>query len=348
MRSVIIRLTAILAVICFINGCGGGEKEGEGSDIPSESTGEVESSAVVAVVEGEEITEGELSERVNEMKMSMGGRMNPAEMAQMEESFRNQAFSSLVNYNLLINEAEEQGISVPDSEVQNRTEDIIESYQSEEQFNQRIKEMGLDRETFRERLTEQIRIDKLIEKETESLEGPSGEEIRDYYDSNPGQFEQPDQVRASHILIKVEETDDEETREEKREKLEGILQDIRAGASFSEQASLYSEGPSKSKGGDLGFFKRGDMVKPFSDAAFEMEVGEVSDIVETRYGYHIIKVTDRKQARTVPFAEVEERIADYLQNTGKNEAINSYLTELREKADIQYYDSSLVQKSPPE
>lgn len=349
MRRSLILVFAVLAAVAFMNGCGGENGDG-GKESGEEATSGAEqnenSGKVLAVVNGNEITEGELSERVEDMKRSMAGRMNPSEMSRMEDSFRSQAFSNLVNYTLLVDQADEKEINVSDSELQERTDEIIGSYESEEQFSQRINELGLDRETFESRLTEQIRIDKLLEAETGSTEAPTGEEVREYYDSNSAQFEQPEQVRASHILIQVDQDDDEQTRKEKREKLEGILRDIREGSSFSEQASLYSEGPSKSKGGDLGFFKKEDMVGPFSDAAFSMEVGEVSDIVETRYGYHIIKVTDKKAAGTVPFADVEERISDYLESNDRNEAINEYLTNLREEANIQYRDSSLIQAGP--
>jgi peptidyl-prolyl cis-trans isomerase C len=341
------RILAVMAALIFMSGCGGDSGSNDESGGESALSGK-QSGEVIAVVEGEEITEGLLAERVEEMKKSMGTRMNPAEMAQMEGSFRNQAFSNLVNFKLLVNEADERGVTVTDSELQARTDQIIETYQSEEQFDSRLTELGMDREKFNSRLASQMKIDKLLEMETSSMEAPSGEEVKEYYDSHSAQFEQPEQVKASHILMKLEEDADQETRKQKREKLEAILQDIRNGASFSEQASLYSEGPSKSKGGDLGFFRRADMVAPFSEAAFALEVGEVSDIVETRYGYHIIKVTDRKKAHTVPFAEVEERISGYLENTDRNEAINDYLTSLREKAEIQYNDSTLVLEDQPE
>lgn len=344
MKKHIIRFLTVLAVFSIVGGCGGGDNGGQEETAAEEAAGEKDSGKVLAVVEGEDITAGLLAERVDEMKMSMGGRMNPAEMARMEDSFRSQAFSNLVNFQLLMHEADEKGITVADSELQERTDEIVGSYDSEEQFYERISQLGMNREAFESRLTKQIRIDKLIEMETSSMEAPTGEEVREYYDSNSAQFEEPEQVRASHILIKVDQEDDEESRQAKKEKLQGILNDIRNGASFAEQASLYSEGPTKSKGGDLGFFGKGDMVEPFSNAAFSMEIGEVSDIVETRYGYHIIKVTDRKQARTVPFDEVQDRISGYLESNQKNEAINEYLTRLREEADIQYYDSTLISK----
>lgn len=344
MKKHIVMFLTILAAFSVIGGCGGGDNGGDGENAAEQAGSGEDLSKVVAVIEGEEISEGLLAERVDELKMSMEGRMNPAEMAKMEDSFRSQAFSNLVNYKLLMHEADEKGITAADSELQERTEEIIGSYESEEQFYERIGQLGMDREEFKSRLAEQIRIDKLIETETSSMDAPSGEEVREYYDSHSEQFEEPEQVRASHILIKVDQEDDQETRRAKREKLQDILNDIRNGASFSEQASLYSEGPSKSKGGDLGFFREEDMVEPFSKAAFSMDTGEVSDIVETRYGYHIIKVTDKKQARTVPFGEVEDRISGYLESTGKNEAINSYLAELREKANIQYFDSTLISK----
>ncbi len=138
-------------------------------------------------------------------------------------------------------------------------------------------------------------------------------EITSYYDNNIDAFSDKEERHARHILFKANENDTEATHAEKRAKAEEILALAKEGADFSELAKQHSEGPSKSSGGDLGYFPRGRMIKPFEDAVFTLEKGEISDIVKTSYGYHIIKVEDIKEAQTKPLKEVRDEIVSILQ-----------------------------------
>jgi peptidyl-prolyl cis-trans isomerase D len=134
-------------------------------------------------------------------------------------------------------------------------------------------------------------------------------EIEDYYKKHIKMYQEPEQVRARHILIKPDNN-----KKEAKAKIERILKEVKAGKSFEELAKKYSACPSKNRGGDLGFFGRGRMVKPFEDAAFSLKVGEVSDIVETSFGFHIIKLEEKKQARTIPLSEAKEGIKNIIYN----------------------------------
>jgi len=137
-------------------------------------------------------------------------------------------------------------------------------------------------------------------------------EIKDYYEYNTATFTEPKQVRARHILFKLGEDATEEQDKETREKANAVLEEARQGKDFAALARKHSEGPTKGKGGDLGYFKAGQMVKPFEEAAFKLKKGEVSDLARTRFGYHIIKVEDIKEARTKPFEEVRGQIVETL------------------------------------
>lgn len=139
-------------------------------------------------------------------------------------------------------------------------------------------------------------------------------EIEDYYQNHIESYQKSEQVRARHILIKS----DKDKREAKN-KIEGILREIKAGGNFEELAKKYSACPSKEQGGDLGFFGRGKMVKPFEDAAFSLKPGEISDIVETNFGFHIIKLEEKKEARTIPLSEAKEGIKNIIQHQKVNE-----------------------------
>ena len=132
-----------------------------------------------------------------------------------------------------------------------------------------------------------------------------------------------DKVSASHILLMYAgsmRSTATRSKEEAQEQIAALKADIDGGADFAELAKTYSDGPSKTKGGDLGYFKRGQMVKPFEDAAFSLDVNQVSDIVETRFGYHLIKVFDKRPARNLPYEEVAPKINTYLAKEKENQA----------------------------
>lgn len=141
------------------------------------------------------------------------------------------------------------------------------------------------------------------------------EEIREYYEDNLASFRVKRQIKARHILFRLPPDATKEQEKKVRKKAEEVLKEARAGKDFAELAKKYSEGPTKSKGGDLGYFSKGMMVKPFEDAAFKLKKGEISDLVRTRFGYHIIKVEDMRDARTKPLNEVKGQIRDLLVRT---------------------------------
>lgn len=149
----------------------------------------------------------------------------------------------------------------------------------------------------------------------------SDADIEAYYNNNQKKYQQPETVHARHILLKLDKTASSEQVSEKREQALEIMEQAKAGEDFAELAEKYSEGPSKEKGGDLGKFERGDMVKPFSDKAFSMEPGEISEPVRTEFGWHIIKVEEKTKKSVKPLAEVKEEIRQTLaMEKAKNEA----------------------------
>ncbi len=140
----------------------------------------------------------------------------------------------------------------------------------------------------------------------------SDEDVKSYYEENIDLYQEEQQVKARHILFKFDEETPQEEEEKVRARALSVLEKARAGEDFADLAKEYSEGPSKEEGGDLGYFSRGQMVKPFDDAAFGMKKGEISDLVKTQYGYHIIKVEDIKDAGTKNLDEVSDQIRDRL------------------------------------
>ena len=143
------------------------------------------------------------------------------------------------------------------------------------------------------------------------------QQVKDYYEEKTSLFREEKQVKARHILFKVAAEASQEQAKQVEEKASSILKRCREGEDFATLAKTYSDDPSREKGGDLGYFSSGEMTKSFEQAAFKMKKGEISDLVRTPFGYHIIKVEDIKEARTKPMEEVKEQIASLLNQMGK-------------------------------
>jgi peptidyl-prolyl cis-trans isomerase C len=196
-------------------------------------------------------------------------------------------------------------------------------------------ESGMSDADVRKDIEESLKIEKLIDSEAGVAE-VSEAEIKAYYDGNKAQFAMPPMVRASHILIPLLPGDTPEQKAEKRKEIAGLLDQIKGGSDFAELARAHSTCASKERGGDLGYFGKGEMVKPFEEAAFALKKDEVSGVVETEFGLHIIKLTDTREGREVPFDEAKENIGELLKSQKKQTAVDNYVKSLREKTKIAY------------
>ncbi|UCG50311.1 MAG: peptidyl-prolyl cis-trans isomerase [Phycisphaerales bacterium] len=210
-----------------------------------------------------------------------------------------------------------------------------------EEFEKKAAEYGQSFGEFREQLGRQLTYEKLLEPQWAGKIDFNDQDAKKYYDENLKRYTSPEQVRASHILITPDKsdpnTDPNQAKAKALAKTRDLLKQINEGADFAELAKANSKDPgSASRGGDLDYFPRGKMVAPFDKAAFELEVGKISDIVETNYGYHIIKVTDHKEAGVTPFEEVSDGIIEELTQRKKSEFAKEYIESLRAKADIVY------------
>ena len=337
-----IALFLLFAMAFVIAGCGGdGKKEsGESMDTPmAEETG------YVARVNGDEIGAKEVSQELSMLRQQMAGRVSSQQLDSMEPMLRQQAVANLVNRALLEQAADREDITVTPGEVDAKYDEIKGNFPNEEAFIQQLNRSNMTPEEFRVEVERGMKLEKLVESKTADVGEPTEEEAKEFYDSNTERFSSPERVRASHILVKVEEEDSELVRTQKKEKIEDLHRQLVAGADFAALARESSDCPSSAKGGDLGFFGRGQMVKPFEDAAFALETGQISPVVETRFGWHVIVVTEKEEAGVTGFSDARDSIIDYLASMKKQDAMNTYMTSLKESATIEYADSSLA---PPQ
>ena len=251
---------------------------------------------------------------------------------------RKEALGKLIQMELLYQDSVTRGIEVDAEAVKQHLNTVISRFPSEEEFNKRIAAENLTLEDLEREFMRRKAVQSLVEKEIAPSAVVSEEASKKFYDENPDKFVQPEQVKASHILIKVAPDVDDDEKTEKRREINKIRQKLDDGADFAETAKKFSEGPSGPNGGDLGFFTRDRMVPPFADAAFALEVGQVSDIVITQFGYHLIKVFEKKEGSTIPYETIKAQIDQMLQGQILGEAVNAYAKKLEEKATVERFE----------
>ncbi len=290
-------------------------------------------STVVAVVNGEKITYNTVDDAARQM-LSQSRMMN--EISYKDSLVQQRSLEWLIAHSLLKQEIVNQTIEVQDKEVDAAIDQIKRNFPSEQVFEEALQRDNTTITQVRENMVINLKIQKLLEQATtpENLE-VSTEEARKYYDENPSQFQRNEEIKARHILFLVKKDATEADEENARQKAEMVLSRAKQGEDFTQLAKTYSEDPaSKSKGGDLGFFARGDMVRSFDDVAFSLQKGEMSDVIRTELGFHIIKVEDMKTAKPIPFEQMEKNIQGYLKQVKTDEAIQKYIDKLKEKAKI--------------
>jgi peptidyl-prolyl cis-trans isomerase C len=250
---------------------------------------------------------------------------------------KNQVLDSLIDRELLFQETKKKGINIDPKDVADELQKIKQRYAKPGEFEQLLNDMGLTESDVQNQIERGLAIQQLIDNEVRSKVTIGDEEVKSYYDANPQLFEQPEQVKASHILVKVDANAPQEEKDKARKKIESVQEKAKKGEDFATLAKTYSEGPSGPNGGDLGYFRRGQMVKPFEDAAFNLNPNETSDIVETQFGYHLIKVVDKKPAQKMTYADVKERLSEHLKKQKTDSEAGAYIQSLRGSAKIEKF-----------
>ncbi len=261
-------------------------------------------------------------------KMSQGTGMSADEVW-------NDALDQLITLEVLIQAATADGIKVTPVEVDQELKDL----KAESASNPALAKAfaGNAEAETRKELQRSLLIDKFMQKHTAAK--VSEQEIRAYYDENQDQFERPKMVRASHILIKIQNNDSAAARK----RIDEILQRIKKGENFAEIAkSVSQDSLTASKGGDLGFFPH--RPTPLADAAFSLGAGQLSDIIQTPYGFHIIEVTDSRAPGLAQFSEVHDDIKTMLEEEQSEEKEDEFVDSLKAKAKIEILETKPASK----
>jgi peptidyl-prolyl cis-trans isomerase C len=287
---------------------------------------------VVARVNGEDVTRTDFDRAVQTIEARAGGPIPPEQRDQVLRGVLDQ----IIGYTVLLQESRARKVAVADSEVDARITEIRGQFPSEEEFTKTLTARKLTLDQVKSDVRRDLTITKLIDGEIASKIAVTPEQVNDFYAKNPDQFTQGESVRASHILISVPKGADAAAKAQARAKAEQVLKDAKAGQDFAALAKQHSADPgSAANGGDLGFFQQGQMVGPFNDAAFTLAPGTTSDLVETEFGFHIIKVIEKKAGRTIPLEEVKPQVEQYLERLNRQQQTDAFVNGLKAKGKIE-------------
>jgi peptidyl-prolyl cis-trans isomerase C len=287
---------------------------------------------VVARVNGEAVTKTDFDRAVQTLEARAGGPI-PAE--QRDQVLRG-VLDQIIGYTVLVQEGRTRNVTVPDSDVDARITQIRGQFPSEDEFAKMLAERKLTLDQVKSDVRRDMTITKLIDGEIASKIAVTPAQVDDFYAKNPDQFKEGESVRASHILIGVPKGADAAAKAQARTKAEQVLTDVKAGKDFAALAKEHSADPgSAANGGDLGFFQQGQMVGPFNDAAFTLALGTTSDLVETDFGFHIIKVVEKKEGRTIPLEEVKPQVEQYLERLNRQQQTDAFVNGLKARGKIE-------------
>lgn len=313
-------------------------------------SGTKDPNAVAATVNGEEITLGQLEFMLRMNKSSVEASMTDESMWEQEiedgvtyrDKFKELMIDQMVNTALIAQAAEKDGLKPSDKEVESSYNELRTTINSDEDLKKSAEELGVTDEFLKSQAKTNLLIQAYQNKFNEETK-VSESEMEKYYEENKDSYK-VDEVEASHILIKTTDDDgnamSDAEKKKAKAKAEKILKEVKNGGDFAELAKKYSEDPgSAENGGSLGTFGKGQMVEPFEEAAFSMEPGEISDLVETDYGYHIIKVTD-KINETTSYEEAKDGIKTQLLNNMYGEKIEELQKDAKIEKDTKIIDSA--------
>lgn len=338
-RATLIAIMFSIPFALFAGGSAENEEAQSGQETTTqeESTqdGTAQASDAVAVVNGTPITREEFQTALERNRAQMESQGQSVGGDQLEQ-LRTDVLESLITQELLYQQSQELGITVSQEEVQSELSSIQDQFPDGERYSQALEQAGVTEEELRGDIRRNIAIQKLVRDEVASPEEITEQELRAFYDDNPDLFQQGERIEAQHILISTQEAQNEEEEQaalEEAQEVRRLL--VEENRDFAAVAEEYSDGPSAQNGGQLGSFSRGQMVPPFEEAAFSLEVGEISEPVETQFGYHIIEVTDKTEAGQAPFEQQRDRIRQYLMQQRQREELDSYLAQLKEESQIE-------------
>jgi len=304
-------------------------------------TGETGEDPVWIRVNGEPIHKSQVKEMETFIKRQFGNRGQIP-----EELLKRAAMMNATQMELIDQAAEAEDIEIDPADVEEQIDMVKKQIPGDKELDAYLKSMGMSEAELREQIRTQLVHRELLEEKTKTAE-PTEKEIKAEYEEQKTRFKQPPQVKVKHIMLSVPPTADEQQKKEKKELAESIRKKLEGGADFMELAKEHSDFGGTEKD-VVRTFKKGTMPQEFDKTVFNLEAGQISPVIETGMGFHIVKVMEKKEGSTAPLAEVRDRIVKILQTKGQQEAIGKYLEGLKEKADIEYIEPLPEEPTAPQ
>lgn len=290
---------------------------------------------VVATVNGAKLTEAELNQEINTI-MPMNQPFHGKTSEEKMEKIKADAMKNLVDSELRAQDAVAKGIKIPSTEYDAEYNKMVAKFKTKKDLKTAYKNAGFTDKGFKRLIERRVLAEKVRLAEVDGAVSITPEKVKNHYTANVSRYSKPEEFRASHIMIKVDPSLTIEEKSALKTKTEDLLKRIKAGEKFEEIAINESDDGSKIKGGDLGYFHAGQTQPEFDAALFKLKVGETSDVVETLYGFHIIRLTERRAPRQIPFDEIQDRIKKDLVDAEKKQLLENWVAKLYKNAKISY------------
>ncbi len=265
-----------------------------------------------------------------------GSRGTPLTAEQEKASLKN-LVDREIKRALVSQKARALAIQISPETVEKKLQSIKAKFDSDTVFEKKLAQKNMSLAQYKDEIKLELMLEQIIQKETPSQIEVTPQEIKNYYDKHPEMFNTEEKVQASVILIKLRPNAAEAEEKQAREKIEMVLSQIKNGSDFGDLAKRYSQDSLAPRGGDLGFLHKKQMQPAFSEKAFSMKPGEISEIFKTNFGYHILKVIDRKPETHATLEDAKEKIKETVHGEKLEKQAKVYTETLRSKANIKTY-----------
>ncbi|MDP6491004.1 MAG: peptidylprolyl isomerase [Kiritimatiellia bacterium] len=289
-------------------------------------------------VNGEAIPEQAVQYELDRLVRFYSEHMSPDKVREQFDALKARARDQAIGAKLLMSEAERLDIRVSKTDVQERIDEMKENCGGEEGFTKQLVDQGLTEEMVREGVTRGRKMDLLVEKITAGTPEPTDGDIETHFEAHKDEYTRADRAQAQHILITAA-SDSDADKATARSRIDDLRSQVEGGTDFSELAAAHSDCPSGQRaGGSLGWFSRGMMVPEFDEAVFDMEIGALSDVIESSFGYHIIRKLGQEEGGPASLDDAHDQVRDFLRHVSRGEVISAYVNDLKEKATIEITD----------
>lgn len=295
--------------------------------------------AVVARVNGVEIKKDELLRQGDEMRMRMMQASRGQQVPPLDSGFYHQILDGMVAQTLILQDAKKQGITVSDQEVATQIDTIKKQFPDAATFQKALASQGMTEKALQDNMREQALIQKYVTTKVLSTVTVDDAAARQFYDQNKEKMQRPERVHLRHILIRVAPNATADDKAKAKAKIDDLLKRAQGGEDFAKLAAENSEDPgSKVQGGDLSWVVPGQMVPPFDKAGFALtKPNEISPVVETQFGYHIIQLLERQPASAVPFEEAKGRITQMLKQQQAGQKVQAHVEQLKKQGKVEMF-----------